>query len=49
MDWNQGKAGMLTLIKEERGIPKANDAVVGDNESEILSLLKSIPKETDKA
>lgn len=25
------------------------EAVVGDNESEILSLLRSIPKETDKA
>ncbi|KAF2177186.1 hypothetical protein K469DRAFT_379069 [Zopfia rhizophila CBS 207.26] len=47
VDWHQGKAGKILRFYLSR--PKLMKLVVGEDESEILSLLRSIPKETNKA
>jgi hypothetical protein len=52
VDWMNARAGMLTssVTSEIRGHNELTlMAVVGDNESEILKLIRSLPKETEKA
>jgi hypothetical protein len=54
VDWMNARAGMLIPFvvcdKGGRGyIELTLMAVVGDNESEIMKLLRTLPKETEKA
>lgn len=46
VDWNQGKAGMSA--KEEERLLVLTLTVAGENESEIMKLIRSVPKETEK-
>lgn len=54
VDWNNGRAGMYLDTRFEAGAYDGGYeypdtfAVIGDNESEILSLIRSLPKETNK-
>lgn len=50
VDWNNGRVGMwLSLYSVLQWECCANAmAVTGDNESEIMNIISSLPKETDK-
>ena len=52
VDWMNGRAGEFSMLSyrdstDVRGLTRP--AVVGDNESEIMNLIRSLPKETEKA
>ena len=54
VDWINARAGKLTSSFASRMRLKDRNAltliqVVGDNESEILKLIRTLPKETEKA
>jgi hypothetical protein len=46
VDWNQGKAGMFVSSEEIENV--LTNVVAGENESEIMKLIRSVPKETEK-
>ena len=51
VDWNNGRVGTWAIFEQRShdGIAVANVmAVTGDNESEIMNIIRSLPKETDK-
>jgi hypothetical protein len=48
VDWNQGKAGEWLHGKIWREVCANFGTVVGENESEIMKLIRSVPKETEK-
>jgi hypothetical protein len=47
VDWNQGKAGECRT-RRLMGVCANKRTVVGENESEIMKLIRSVPKETEK-
>lgn len=54
VDWMNARAGKLTSsVASRMSLPDRNaltlSQVVGDNESEILKLIRTLPKETEKA
>lgn len=46
VDWNQGKAGIYPQRREV--VHMLTLTVAGENESEIMKLIRSVPKETEK-
>jgi arsenate reductase-like glutaredoxin family protein len=48
VDWNQGKAGTWLHGKIWREMCANSGTVIGENESEIMKLIRSVPKETEK-
>lgn len=46
VDWNNGRAGMSLGRKWMPGEETNLEVVVGENESEIMKLVKALPKET---